>query len=283
VFSSNTHVGKDHSTTVRHFVKATTTGCHAASETQRNKGSHKGDKASKPEPGSVDGAAGKQTPIKGKAGAKVARSLDAQTPTPTEGSKTNEKGHATTLTVTVTPRPTPCKAGETPSVQKKSKKKGSSHKQQGAEGADKQPNADKKASPAQPIAARSASASPTSSVKENPAAPAPTPAPEHKDGQHHKAGAGAVFSSNTHVGKDHSTTVRHFVKATTTGCHAAAETQRNKGSHKNTKGSKPEAGTTDGTASKQAPIQGKPKTSEKLVARAVDILERYFSELDELD
>ncbi|KAF8071662.1 hypothetical protein FPV67DRAFT_1778848 [Lyophyllum atratum] len=289
VFSTNTHVGKDHKTTVREFVKATSTHCFAPTGSPNAKGgAHKSEKATDAAHKSekATDAAHKGEKATEKTPAKVVRrSAGATTPTPTDKThpgKAHEKaaanGSATTVTVTVTPRPTACKAGETPSVKHKSKgNKHGTHEKTGVEGSEH--TGSKKAAPAQAVVARSAGASPTHSSKDAASHAAPTPAAHHgnhKDSSNHKAGA--VFSTNTHVGKDSKTTVREFVKATSTHCFAPTASPNAKGgAHKSEKA-------TDSTTHKNgspAPVKG--KTDTKLVARAVDLLERYFSELDELD
>ncbi|KAG5652178.1 hypothetical protein H0H81_005977 [Sphagnurus paluster] len=153
---------------------------------------------------------------------------------------------------------------------------------------------------AKPIVARAegtsssptATATPTSTTtsKGSPGASAPTPPPaaQHKKDSHRHRSA---YSSTTNVGKDGATTVRRFVHATGTECHAPTGSPKAK-----VKGAKQDITETtpkgnagaEGAPSKvtgksTSPDSAKVKADTKLVARAIDILERYFGELDQLD
>ncbi|KAG5642022.1 hypothetical protein DXG03_003769 [Asterophora parasitica] len=81
----------------------------------------------------------------------------------------------------------------------------------------------------------------------------------------YKADVGDVFASTTEVGKDHKTTVRHFVKGTNTNC-APEPTSISKGSRKSgkkLKDGKGHSGSVDGTAQRKATdITDATRTSE---------------------
>ncbi|KAF5379803.1 hypothetical protein D9615_005684 [Tricholomella constricta] len=213
---------------------------------------------------------------------------DAAATDPTKASShAKGSGTTTTITVTVTPR---CKNGA------QQRKGSNSH--HGSQKSDKvTPDANgKKAAPAQPILPRAAGASPTqtSTSKENSAASAPTLAPtgDHNGGHQHKNGrkkggskfrnaaVGDVLTTITRVGQDHNTTVRKYVKGTNTNCPEPTSSPDAKGSHRSGKVTGPTH--KDGTAADSVNAKANANTN-KLVARAVHILERYFSELDQLD
>ncbi|GLB40139.1 hypothetical protein LshimejAT787_0800100 [Lyophyllum shimeji] len=299
VYSSKTHVGKDHKTTVHMFVKGTATHCaeptlgaNGHAKDASHKGAHQGEKGA----GSSDASG----PTKGQksSGKVVARSAASPAATPTDkatskadhagGAHAHAKGAhekgaanpaATTVTVTVKPRPTHCNGHK------------GSHKKAGAHGTH---TSGQHTSSTPGVVARSAAASATPSGSGASSNPAPTPAPEHHhNGGHHKGAAspGHVFASATYAGKDHKTAVRHFVKGTatqhciepTSGAGTHAKGSSHKGAHQGEKTTTDSAAAHKSNAGSQEGSKTGAKPDPKLVARAADILERFFGELDELD
>jgi len=307
VFASTTKVGKDHQTTVMKFVKGTHTHCHAPGATPGAKGHAKSTlpKADKDTDATVpkasagsQGAAGQAAlssnskTAAAKPDAKlVARAADPLAATPVDkttktgagaaakGPAANKASGATT-TVTVHPHPTLCKPGEKPSTHRGSHRGQGQHRSQGqhrGQGSSASPSGKQPAAtPA--IVARAVSATPTASGA--PSSAAPTRAPQ-TGGLPKKSGH--VLSSK--VGKDQRTTV--FVKGTHTHCHAPGATPGAKGPSRKgqtTDATVPKNGAGSQGAGQAALSSNKAAAAQpdaKLVAR--EILERYFSELDELD
>ncbi|KAG6907166.1 hypothetical protein DXG01_010291 [Tephrocybe rancida] len=273
-----TKTGADGKVTVTVYHKGTSTKCYAptgapgagAKGTGASKSAHKA--------GHADG----QAPIADKTEKPVARDLGfddediyaraatapvtsapAATTAPT-GAHAAAAGAATTTTITYNPRPTACKAGEKPSAQKHSKQ----HKSgAGADAA----HASGTAKPAVVPRAESAAATSSAAASSAPGAPAPTaPATHGKKHKHHHP------HTATKTGTDGKVTVKVYQPATSTKCYAptgAPAAPGASGAHK--------ADKVVGAQDAASPQKALHKSA--VVERAVDLLERYFSELDELD
>jgi len=201
----------------------------------------------------------------------------------TKPGSNRSSGAVRTLTLTVRPRPTACKPGERPTVRRKtSSRKGSLSRNRAAAAAN--PADTKRASPAQGVVARAVEASPTATAKTTPPAATPTPPPKGS------RKGGAVYRTITHIGKNGKTTIGHLVRGSRTRCFAPTSRPQAKGA----KGAKvPGAALKDtatatggaqpAAATNQAALGAKPPADPKLAARAIDILERHFAELNELD
>ncbi|KAG6839788.1 hypothetical protein C0991_011686, partial [Blastosporella zonata] len=238
-----TKTGTDGKATVTVFEKGTSTKCFAPTATPGAKGT-----------GKSSHKADEQTPAAKPDAAKVV----ARSVTPVA----HATGAATTTTVTYNPRPTACKAGEPVTWHGKSKKSGAEHS--GAK--------HEAAKPA--VVARSVTETATgTATSTGTGAPAPT---------EHKAGNGTHKEHKPHVvtktGTDGKATVTVFEKGTSTKCFAPTATPGAKGAEKSShKG--------DSThPADQVPVSGAKKdNTASVVARAIDLLERYFGDLDELD
>ncbi|KAG6817257.1 hypothetical protein H0H87_010918 [Tephrocybe sp. NHM501043] len=281
-----THTGTDGKTTVTHFVRGTSTKCFSPTETPGGKGTnkshHKESSTGATHKDDSTTAAGKPAAAAKVAARSVGASEPATTTTAAPAAGNHAAGAVPTVTSTFTPRPrpTPCKDGEPVTYERK-------HKDKSSSASAKHDHAHPDLNAAKPAAVVARSATPTvtgtatsSSVA---GAPAPTDLPDHgKKTKGEKKAQKDHFA--THTGTDGKTTVTHYVKATTsittTQCYAPTSTPgtANKSSHPASS-----AGAThkhDGAHSNDA---GKSDKTSSVVARAVDLLERYFSELDELD
>jgi len=227
----------------------------------------------------------------------------AKRPTPTRS------GHLPTRTARLRARPTPCKENERATMRnpneriirggsrsgrgkersshqkEASGRKGTSHHKEpvagaGAKGGVSSPSSASVILPRAPVATSAGSATPAKG--DTASVPTAHPKDSKVSGEKEGGASHGKIRTITRKGRDGHRTVYHALPATRTRCYSAKETGLIKSGKKSSERVDGHA-TVSGSANKHEGPSSKTSADVKLAVRYEELLERYYSEIDELD